>query len=625
MHLLTRSAGSAEQPARQFRARCARTWVVMASLLLGVLAAPQLAAAAELPKGGRALIEQAHGALKPFGPLAGSGAITEVEVSGQPFARALRVDTHGRAPGKGDSGLVAGIRTPLAKGDVLWIGFKARRLKSSRETGEAFINVRFEQLANGKYTWPSHVERGISIGGDWSETMIPFVMEKDVTPDQVQLAIHFDTYEQSFEMGPVHFLHFGREVALADLPRSVIRYEGDEADAPWREQARARIERLRKGDLLVRVEDAAGKPLRGAQVTVRMRRNAFDWGTAITSELVLKQDSADAAHYREKLAAYFNEAVFENEAKAKNWPQQDPRDKGGKIKRAVGWLKEHGINTRGHVLVWPSWRNTQHLAGIPNIKSDPEVLRKALLDGIAEQAGVLRGQFHEWDVINEATLHREFMDILGRREMVAWFKAARQADPQARLYLNDYTMFHGAGPGSPSQAFYDNVQFLKEQGAQMDAIGEQAHIGGTPPGIPYVLERLDHFGQLKVPIKITEFDINSNDDEYKARYLSDFMTAVYSHPATNGFVQWGFWEGAHWFPVAALWSRDWTLRKHGQAYIDLVRKTWWTDADARTSATGSVKVRGFTGLYSVTVQHKGRTATREVSLTRDGARLVVRL
>ena len=116
------------------------------------------------------------------------------------------------------------------------------------------------------------------------------------------------------------------------------------------------------------------------------------------------------------------------------------------------------------------------------------------------------------------------------------------------------------------------------------------------------------------PITITEFDMNSNDDDFQAGYMCDFMTAVFSNPHTAGLVQWGFWAGSHYFPSAGLWNKDWSLRKHGQAFVDMVTKTWRTDADGRTAADGAYATRGFYGDYDVTITHAGKTKTVRLKL-----------
>jgi endo-1,4-beta-xylanase len=575
---------------------------------------------AALPEPTR-LLEEQLGVLKVYGPNSPQNLAEEVPVIGQSFDKALRINTYGKSPGKGEYGMTARVTTNLKAGDVLWVSFKARKIDSKRETGDAFFELRFDQLVNGKYRWPAYMDRGISIGSEWTETSIPFLMTKDVTPEDVRLIFRFDTYEQSFEIGPVRLLNYGAQVKLSELPRSVVTYLGGEPDAPWRKETLARIEKNRKGDLSINVLNKKGRPVSGAEIDVRMVRNAFNWGTAVNAKEILDPSPA-GDKYREILKKYFNQAVYENEGKVRNWSRLKPEERGVKTKQASEWLRQNGLTVRGHVLVWPSWNQTPPYAAY---KNEPDKLRAAIDEGIEEQLTKMKGVYDEWDVMNEATINHDVMDLLGPQEMVRWFKQARAGAPGVKLFYNDFTMFHGTDANSKSQKFYNIAKYLKDNGAPFDVIGEQAHIGGTPPAIPFVFERLDYFSQLGYPIQISEFDINNNDDEFKARYLTDFMTAVYSHPNTVGFVQWGHWAGSHWFPVAALWNQDWTIRQHGQAYVDLVTKTWWTDADLKTDAKGAGKLRGFTGDYVVTVKYKGQIVKQKVHLVNKGQAVTIRL
>ena len=64
---------------------------------------------------------------------------------------------------------------------------------------------------------------------------------------------------------------------------------------------------------------------------------------------------------------------------------------------------------------------------------------------------------------------------------------------------------------------------------------------------------------------------------------------------------WGFWEGRHWQPKAALYRKDWTEKPNGAAYRKLVQETWHTDESGVTDAGGKWNARGFYGRYAVTV------------------------
>lgn len=88
---------------------------------------------------------------------------------------------------------------------------------------------------------------------------------------------------------------------------------------------------------------------------------------------------------------------------------------------------------------------------------------------------------------------------------------------------------------------------------------------------------------------------------------------------------WGFWEGRHWRPSAALWRRDWSLKPAGEAWIELVREQWWTDESGTTDNDGNYLVRGYCGDYRVTVAHDGRSGTADAVLGREGTAVTVRL
>lgn len=544
-----------------------------------------------------------------------------VAVEHPQFDQALRVDTSTLRAGGGEVGLIAHPDQAVQAGDVLWLSFFARKLTSTRETGEAYFEVRVDRLVDGRYAWPSFLEQGISVGSEWTQVSVPFEATHGVTPDQLRLVIKFDTYPQVFELSPIRWLNYGKTRTRDELPKTQVRYGGDDPVAAWRAAAAERIEKHRKANLAVKVVDAQGRPVAGARVAVSMKRLDFAIGTAVATKWILDQESADARRYREHLKKYYNQVVFDNEMKWPHWAE--PNHRPDAVLRSLDWLDAQGISARGHVMVWPSWRYVPSAAR--ELKDEPAQLRRLVLDHIARQTSLMRGRFAEWDVSNELYAHHSVLDAVGWDALPEWYRAARAGEPGARLYYNEYTMFHAEGPASPSEHFYSTVKKLKDQGAPIGGIGEQAHIGGNPPSIPLVLERLDRFAQLGLPILITEFDINSPDDDYKARYTRDFMTAVFSHPATVGIMQWGFWEGHHWFPIAAYWNKDWTLRPQGEVFVNLVTNEWRTDTVGIANDAGTFDVRAYRGTYRLQVDFGGQSASTEVDLSAGDLMTVVEL
>lgn len=542
--------------------------------------------------------------------------LSMVDVNGQPFKKAYRISTLGQA---GNERLIMryAIDDEVHKGDVMLLSFYSRSLQSKKETGESFLEISLDQVIAGKYTWPPLVERGMSFGSNWALTQIPFVASKDVAKGDLSLVIKCGAFPQRFELGQLAVVNYKRSRQVADLPRSVVHYDGDAPGAAWRKAAADRIEKHRKGNLAVRVVDAAGKPVTNVSVTVRMTRSSFAWGTATNSKLLLDTTNPEAKTYRDTLLRYFNKVVFENEMKSRNWATTNREQ----TKKAVAWLGSHNIPVRGHVMVWPSWQHSPHLV---KYQTDKSALDASIMDQIADQTSVMKDQFVEWDVVNEPYAHHSIIDSLGGKAvMVKWFEAARKNTPGVKLFLNEYTMFHGDGPGSEN--FYNNVKYLIDKKAPIDGIGEQGHIGGTPPGIDLVLKRLDRFAEFKLPIQISEFDITSDDDDFKARYMRDFMTAIFSHPATTGFLQWGFWEKAHWIPAGALWDKNWQPRAQGKVYTDLVTNVWSTNTTGVTGKDGRFAVRGYTGDYEIVVRKGNAEMVQKATIGVDGQLVTIKL
>ena len=415
--------------------------------------------------------------------------------------------------------------------------------------------------------------------------------------------------------------------------KPAVTYAGREADAPWRAEADARIESIRKADLVVRVEAVDGRPAPGAAVAVRLTRHAFGFGTAVTSKLITEA-GPDSDAYRERLAELFNKAVFENELK---WTGYDPLSadpeevaRGGRIDAAIDWLRDRGIAVRGHTMVWPGrtkrWRVLPQDVIDAADAGDLGRVRARVAGRIASIGARFRGRVAEWDVLNEPVEHHLLQDVLGSGAAAEWFRLARAAAPDAALYLNDFTMFYGGGRQNQADAFYANVRDLIDRGAPIDGIGEQGHFYGTPPGPERILAALDRFAAFGLPIQITEFDFQSGDRQLQADFTRDFYTAAFSHPAVEGVMAWGFWAGRHWRPGAAMFAEDWTPRPSADAYRDLVLNRWRTTAEGVTGDDGSFGVRGFLGDYEVTVTPAGGSpVVRTATLAKGGGSVVVRV
>lgn len=577
------------------------THLLAALLLLCV----SVAFAAELPAGGDPVLDQSA--------IRVADAKT-VNVNGPGFDKAIEVDIPAATREPWDRQFTATSPVAIKRGDVVHIQFFARNIESM--TGQANLGVVFE-LNQAPHTKSADVQ--VTAASEWTEINIPFTARQDFQPGGAQLAVRLGLAKQRVQIGGLRVLNYRDTVKIADLPKVRRDYDGRAADAPWRKEALARIEQIRKSDLTIRVVDAAGKPVPGAKVSATLKRHAFGFGTAISMRLL--EDSPDGEKYRQTVKELFSTAVTENELK---W-QNIVGHKYTKSDALVQWLNENEIPTRGHVLIWPGKQYLpKHVVDLPPAEMKAEIERH-----IKETAARYRGKLIDWDVINEPFTNHFVMDQLGNEVMVDWFKLAHAADPEAKLYINDYSILaSGNMLDTPHQQhYYETIKYLVDNGAPIHGIGMQGHFGTSVTSPENLLKILDRYAAFGLRIKVTELDMNMDDEELRADYMRDFHIALFSHPAVDGILQWGFWEGAHWIGNAALFARDWSIRPHGQAFIDLVHRDWKTQVQAQaTDAKGETSVRGFHGNYEVSVTNAaGQTITKTVELPAGGTLITVQL
>jgi GH35 family endo-1,4-beta-xylanase len=549
-------------------------------------------------------------------------SLETVPVQGQPFDRALRVTLTSRPENPWSAQLCSPVGGAVQEGDVLLARVHVRLVKTLAETGEGRADLVFEKRGE---PWTKSVSFPINAGAAFTRIDVPFRVVESYREQGAQLCLQLGHHQQTLEIGGIELLSYGNRVALEQLPRTEVTYDGRALDAPWRKAAAERIDKVRKAELSAVVRDAAGKPLSAASVEIVQTRHAFLFGTAVVAARLNTQAGANAEtdKYQKALVELFNGAVLENDLKwgllAGEW---GPHHGLGSSLRAVDWLNQRGMAVRGHVLVWPSWRNSPKF--LQRFEKDPKALRAAIQKHIAEAVGATRGKLAHWDVLNEPYDNHDILDILGRQEAVEWFRAARRADPKVKLFINDYAIL--SGNDSAHRDHYDEfIDFLIRQKAPLDGIGMQGHFGGKPTSPAQMLSILDRYARFGKEIVVTEYDFDTNDEALAADFTRDLMTVLFSHPSVTGFYMWGFWDGQHWKHNAPIFRKDFSMKPSGAAYEKLVLEEWRTKARGKADASGRFTARGFHGDYTVRVEHAGQTKSANVSLGKNGASVILTL
>lgn len=549
------------------------------------------------------------------------------DADGQVFTQAVSATVSEMQDNSWNSGIGIINNETIETGDKLLMVVWMRGTTATTEG--ASTNLFFED--NTDYQKEMSLEAKLS--KEWRQYLIPFEAKRNFEPWDGQMVWHLNLNLQTVEIGGLALLNYGNSYELHELPEEThVTYEGREADAIWRISAAERIDLYRKSNLEVLVVDENGKPIRNATVSVEMQQHDYAFGTAVVGCAIAGNNCQDD-FYQEKILNLdgkghgFNEVVFENAFKWDAWeeawigsPQQTAD--------ATQWLTNQGIRVRGHNLVWPSWDYMPD--DMAENSGDIDYLKNRIderLENILNYP-VLAENVLEWDVLNEIVWNRDLEFSLtgkanystGRELYAEIFEKARQESPDMVAYINDcVTICQGGENTEWYNTWKTYIQEIIDEGAQIDGIGFQAHVGAKPVSPETIYNILEDFHQtFGLKAKITEFDMAQMSKSVLADYMRDFLTIVFSHPSTEGFLMWGFWDGRHWLSDAPLFDQNWNLKPAGQSFTDLVFKDWWTNETLIADENGSIQTRAFKGDYNVSVSFNGETySTTSLQLKTD--------
>jgi endo-1,4-beta-xylanase len=380
------------------------------------------------------------------------------------------------------------------------------------------------------------------------------------------------------------------------------------------------ISRYRKGEFIIKA-----KP--GAQVSVQQLKHDFWFGCAISNYMVSPSVSeAEKNKYKEKFLENFNSGVTENALKWGNMERKKGELDYSPIDKILEWTEANKIPCRGHNIFWGIPQFIQ-----PWVKELPnEELEQTLKNRAETITAKYKGRFAEYDLNNEMIHGNYYQDRLGpeiTKKMAEW---AHNGDPDAMLFLNDYDIL----TGNKLPQYMAHIRLLLKQGVPIGGIGVQGHLHAETFDRGQLKNALDSLAQFHLPIRVTEFNMpgqrskyskdrnmqmTPEEEELKARELVDYYKICFAHPAVEGILMWGFWEGANWLPQSSMYKRDWTPTPAAAAYKNLIFKDWWTNVKGKTDKKGEFSAPAFFGKYTVTVNGK----TKEVDLTKTGGKMVV--
>lgn len=265
----------------------------------------------------------------------------------------------------------------------------------------------------------------------------------------------------------------------------------------------------------------------------------------------------------------FNEIVPENAMKWRNirptkgfWNWSD-------MDGMVAFAEKNDIRMKGHVFLW----HQQNPPYVDGLKTRDEAIA-LMTEQISTIMTRYKGKIYEYDVANEVlnddgsmrgtvwyrTIGDDYLDIA--------FRTAHEADPAARLILNDYGNEYAGTP--KGDAFYALVKGLMARGAPISGVGLQLHARARDIVDERALrETIKRFRDLGLFVSFTEVDVRvampvtpEKEAEQVATYTK-LMEVALSEPNAASFIMWGYTDKLSWIPAffpgygsAHLFDRD---------------------------------------------------------------------
>lgn len=267
---------------------------------------------------------------------------------------------------------------------------------------------------------------------------------------------------------------------------------------------------------------------------------------------------------------------------------------------------------RCHTLVWynqlPSWVSSGSWTN--------ETLIDVLENHITNEVEHYKGQCYAWDVVNEAISDNGdgsfrdniFYKTIGEAYLPIAFNAAAAADPDAKLYYNDYSIEFSGAKATAALAIVDLIQ---NAGAKIDGVGMQGHfIVGSTPSATDLAGVLEQFTAKGVEVAYTELDVRHSsvpaDDAAVQQQATDYTSVVNACLQVEGCVGvtvWDFYDKFSWVPS--------TFEGAGEACLydeNLSKKPAWTAVSSALAAAGTGGVASSSAVSSVAAVATGSAA-----------------
>ncbi len=398
-----------------------------------------------------------------------------------------------------------GLPATVVPGDVLCFSFEARRVDAVEDSDFGLGTVYFARSEPWQAISKAEPSHTVVLSREWSTYHCCSRSDFRFEASEVYMTLHLATQKQTIEIRNPSIRHLGKKPE-SEWPVTKLHYGGSEPQATWRNEALARIERIRKSDLTLQVRDAKGEPLKDVEVQLEQVQHAFAFGTF--TDAVLEIDGEDGQRYRSVMKQLFHRITL-----PRYWADWGTESKKGRedAARIAEWGQSAGFELKTHLLLYPSVIPER----VKQLRKDPVAFRREVdkaVDLALEQTQSL--PCVAWDALNEVRDDDIVRGTLGWDYYAELFQRANRAQPTVRWFINENDLIEA----SPNQAsnieeYVRTIDKIIAAKGPVEGIGFQGHFSNQLTSIPKVFEILNRFQRFNLPIEITELDIDVRDEE----------------------------------------------------------------------------------------------------------------
>lgn len=313
---------------------------------------------------------------------------------------------------------------------------------------------------------------------------------------------------------------------------------------------------------------------------IQRRLAVFPIGIAVNAGTGDKNiiDSDTSSQQQAIVFTHFNQMTAGNEMKMSYLHPSENTFTFDKADAFVAFASANGVAVHGHTLIWHSDYQVPNF--MKNYSGDFSAMLKNHVKTIASH---FSGKVVSWDVVNEALAdsggeknglrNSVFYQKMGEDYIDQAFINAREADPTADLFYNDYSIENGS---EKTKNMLSLVDRLKSRGVPITGVGFQMHVLTNWPSVSVIEKAMKDVADRGLKVKITELDVRVNNqydssapvyksltseaaEKQKKRYREIVEAYLRAVPPTQraGITVWGVWDADSWLNTPE--HPDWPL------------------------------------------------------------------